>query len=101
MILYKYLDRKEYESPEVTYQISKLSSNKVKVTVFWGEKPNSGYRIRIEDVKVIKDELKVVYSMTYPDEDGIYKQCVTYPSDSWEGVVDGPHEAYSVTLLSE
>ena len=99
--MYRYLDKREYDNPEVTYQVATLSDNKVKVTVFWGEKPNSGYRIRIKEVRIIDGELKVVYSMSYPDEDGIYKQAITYPSDTWEGDVDVSHDAFSVTLLSE
>jgi len=99
--LYRYLDKREYDNPEVTYQVAKLSDKKVKVTVFWGEKPNSGYRIRIKEVKWINGELKVIYSKSFPNEDGIYKQAITYPSDTWEGDVDVPHEAVKVTLLSE
>ncbi len=99
--MYKYLDKREYDNPEVTYQLSKLSGNKVKVTVFWGEKPNSGYRIKIKEVRMLNGELKVLYSKDYPDEDGIYKQAITYPSDSWEGEVEAVMEACSVTLLDE
>lgn len=99
--MYRNLIKVEYDNPEVTYQINKLSDNKVKVTVFWGEKPNSGYRIRIKEVAIVNEELKVIYSKCYPDEDGIYKQVITYPSDSWEGIIDAHHEAYMVTLLSE
>ncbi len=99
--MYRYLDKREYENPEVTYQLSKLSDNKVKVTVFWGEKPNSGYRIRIKEVRMNNGELKVLYSKSYPDEDGIYKQAITYPSDSWEGELEASMDADRVTLLSE
>lgn len=99
--MYRNLFKAEYDNPEVTYQINRLSGNKVKVTVLWGEKPNSGYRIRIKDVRIVNDEVKVIYSKVYPDEDGIYKQVITYPTDSWEGYIDCKYEAYKVALLSE
>lgn len=91
ILLYDTLEfMKQYELPipgdgitdhEVTMTTEAISQDLNKVTVSWGEQPNSGYTISITKV-VFPDEqtAEIHYSLGYPKEDEMYTQVITTPT---------------------
>ncbi|WP_026476720.1 hypothetical protein [Alkaliphilus transvaalensis] len=92
------IDQWNYVQQDVSYQVVKLAKDKIKVTVQWNSTPTKGHKIKIQDVIVIENKIKVVYKKIYPNGDSINCQVITNSTDSWEGSVDGIYEDYTVTL---
>jgi hypothetical protein len=66
---------------DVTIDISKVNEEVNKITVSWGEKPNPGYRIRIDRVEFTQDGTAyIIYSTSFPDPDLSYPQVITEPT---------------------
>jgi hypothetical protein len=67
----------------VTFVTEKVNEEVNKVTLSWGEQPNAGYRITIEQI-VFTDESNAVikYQLHYPEEDQMYAQVITTPEAS-------------------
>ncbi|KAB3533507.1 protease complex subunit PrcB family protein [Alkaliphilus serpentinus] len=86
---------------DVTYEVITTEGNKVKLVLHWGEKPTSGYKIKIKKVEVKGDEISIIYSKIYPAADAICRQVITYPKDSWEGTLTEAPTRYRIILKNE
>ncbi|SCZ05325.1 protease complex subunit PrcB family protein [Alkaliphilus peptidifermentans] len=89
------------KNDDVTYKVIKTAPDKIKVELYWGEKPSRGYKIKIKEVKLEENNVNVVYSQVYPDPDSIYSQVISYPSDIWEGKVEKLQDNYQVKLSKQ
>lgn len=96
----RFTDEKN-STDEVTYKIVNNEGNNVKLVLNWGEKPTSGYKIKIKNVEVQGEEIIVTYSTVYPAPDAICKQVITYPQDTWEGTLTEAPNKYKIKLSSE
>jgi hypothetical protein len=66
--------------PDVLISVEKINDQVNKVTVSWGEKPNSGYRITIDRIEFNEDSTaSIVYTTHNPDPDQMYAQVITEP----------------------
>lgn len=65
----------------VTYTTEPVNAEVNKVTLYWGEQPNPGYRISISQI-VFTDEktAEVHYQLHYPEKDKSYAQVITKPT---------------------
>jgi hypothetical protein len=60
--------------------VDKVNDDVNKVTVSWGQKPNSGYSITIDRVEYNQDgTASIVYSTHTPDPSKMYSQVITEP----------------------
>ncbi|NDI33633.1 S-layer homology domain-containing protein [Chengkuizengella sediminis] len=64
---------------EVTFKVEKMNEEVSKVTLSWGEKPNSGYSIEITSVDFINKEAVIHYQLHYPVEGMMYAMVITEP----------------------
>lgn len=64
---------------DVELIVSNVNEDIQKVTVSWGEKPNSGYGITIDQIQFEEDKAIVYYSLHYPEPDKMYLQVITEP----------------------
>jgi hypothetical protein len=65
---------------EVTLTIDKVNDEVNKVTLSWGEKPNSCYRIAIANIEFVSEsEAIVYYALSYPTEEMMCSQVITHP----------------------
>ncbi len=92
------LAAKDYIQQDISYQVIKLSDNKIKIVIHWNHTPSAGHKIKIEDVIIEGDEIKVVYKKHHPKGDSINCQVITRPTDSWEGNINGNFDKYYITL---
>jgi len=74
-----------YENPHlndpVEVSVESIHEEVNKVTLSWGEKPTSGYAIKIEAIEFRADQTAVVkYSLHVPDPDQMVLQVITYPT---------------------
>lgn len=58
----------------------KLSEDRKRITLYWGEKPTGGYAVAIKSVTAGGGVLKVVYSLRSPGAGEMVTQAITYPS---------------------
>lgn len=66
--------------PDVRLNVEKVNDDINKVTISWGEKPNTGYGITIDRVEFGADgHASIVYSLHYPNPDTLYAQVITEP----------------------
>ncbi|KAB3536327.1 protease complex subunit PrcB family protein [Alkaliphilus pronyensis] len=86
---------------DITYKVWNMGEKKIKVQLFWGEKPNRGYKIRIRDVVIDGDKIKVSYKKILPKPDSVYSQVISYPCDSWDGNIEDVYPQYLVELQTD
>ncbi len=89
---------------DVSCKIYKVQNDRLKVEVYWDNKPCSGYKIQIDDVEVKGKEIKVFYKKVYPEMDTIYNQVIKNPKASYEVKVEevqgeNSHDEYIITLI--
>lgn len=68
------------QDDQVTMQVEKITDEVNKVTLSWGKKPNSGYRIEI--LAIDFDDTgtaHIVYDLKYPEPDKNYSTVITEP----------------------
>lgn len=95
------LDSSNAIMEDVSFQVLKLSDNKIKIIVHWNQTPSTGYKIKIEDVKFEDNKIRVMYRKYKPKADSINCQVISRPYDSWEGMVEGDYEEYYVALVDQ
>jgi len=77
----------------VQMTVEKVTDEVNKVTVSWGEQPNTGYGITIDRIEFSEGIATIVYSLHYPEPDKMYAQvieektAVTYVSSAYEPVI--------------
>ncbi|MBM7614196.1 protease complex subunit PrcB family protein [Alkaliphilus hydrothermalis] len=95
------LDSSNEIMEDVSFQVLKLSDNKIKIMVHWNQTPSTGYKIKIEEVKFEENKIKVLYKKYKPREDSINCQVISRPVDIWEGMVEGEYDEYYVALVDQ
>jgi hypothetical protein len=90
---------------EVALTIDKVNDEVNKVTLSWGEKPNSCYRIAITNIEFVSDsEAIVYYALNYPTEGMMcgqvitHPQAVTYIASQYQVLIRPVNEKDGVTL---
>jgi len=65
----------------VSFEVTRVTDEVNKVTVSWGEQPNSGYGISIAGIDFDHGEktATVRYTLSYPHPDRMYLQVIVYP----------------------
>lgn len=74
---------------DVQIIVRALNDHSSEVTLSWGEKPTGGYSIKIKEVVIEGDRVKIYYTTTSPGPDDIVTQAFTYPKD--KVLVQHPH----------
>jgi hypothetical protein len=71
------------ETGEIQASTEAVNTNVKKLTLSWGEKPHSGWSIKIEGVDFLSPTSAVIrYSLHYPDPAAMYAQVITEPKAS-------------------
>ncbi|WP_128895074.1 S-layer homology domain-containing protein [Longirhabdus pacifica] len=71
------------DNSAVAMMTNAVSDEINEVTLSWGEKPNSGYRISIEKIEFKQNkEAHIYYTLHYPQEGMNYLTVITYPKIS-------------------
>ncbi|WP_028987495.1 S-layer homology domain-containing protein [Thermicanus aegyptius] len=66
------------QKPEPVQVIrEKVTDEVYRVTLSWGEKPNPGYRITIDNIQFMDHTAVIYYSLHYPDPKLFYPQVIT------------------------
>lgn len=66
------------QKPEpVQLKTESVNEDVYKVTLIWGEKPNPGYRITIDQIQFDGKTAYLYYSLHYPDPNKFYPQVIT------------------------
>lgn len=68
------------DTSELTYEETAVNEEVKKVTVSWGEKPNSGYRLTIEKIGFADGKATVYVQRHYPEKGKMYLQVITTPT---------------------
>ncbi|KAB3530047.1 S-layer homology domain-containing protein [Alkaliphilus serpentinus] len=90
----------EVEDPSISVDI-KTTEDEVIVTLCWGEKPNTGYKIHIYDATIDEGVITIVYETFYPDPHMFYNQVITYPKSTKTIMVDNPMSNYGYNLVKK
>ncbi|NBI28260.1 protease complex subunit PrcB family protein [Chengkuizengella marina] len=64
---------------KVTFKVETVNEEVDKVTLSWGEKPNTGYSIEITSVDFVNNEAVIHYQLHYPSEGMFYAPVITEP----------------------
>jgi hypothetical protein len=64
---------------DVTMYRESVADGVDKITLSWGEKPNSGYGLQIEKIHFKDRTATIYYRKIYPDPDRMYLQVITEP----------------------
>ena len=64
----------------VTYTVEKVTEDVNRIILSWGEQPNAGYRVVIEQLVFHGDRtVEVHYRLMYPEPDMMYAEVITTP----------------------
>jgi PrcB C-terminal/S-layer homology domain len=64
---------------DITMKIEKVTNDVNKVTITWGERPNSGYGITIKSIEFKNKEAVISYELHYPEPNMDYLTVISYP----------------------
>lgn len=65
---------------KVDHTVTKVNDTVNKVTLSWGEKPNSGYSIAVTQIVFKADQTaEIHYKLGTPEQGKVYLQVITYP----------------------
>lgn len=64
---------------DITIKIEKETKDVNKVTITWGERPNSGYGITIKSIEFKNKEAIISYELHYPEPNMDYLTVISYP----------------------
>jgi hypothetical protein len=92
--------QKSKESPvKGTQEINtstRVENDQLLITLDWGEKPTSGYEIKIAATKETVDTIEVMYTLKAPLPGDITAQIVTHPKDSIRINVSDIKKSYKI-----
>lgn len=70
-------------APDIAVSTEPVNADVNKITLSWGEKPNSGYSLSIEEIRFTADQkAEIHYRLNYPEQDKFYLEVITTPTAS-------------------
>jgi hypothetical protein len=89
--------KEKQTSPDDKINVSKKIENEyLLITLDWGEKPTTGYELKIAGVRETGDSIEVYYTAASPVQGQMTAQSITYPKDTIRLKVSNINKAYNI-----